>query len=736
MMVDADDAPRLSAYSDILLDHKWLISGIVAFALLVGLVYVTLATPIYRANLLIQIEDSAPDSKSFLNETTGLFEVKTPLTGELQVLGSRMVLNAAAGQADLQVSAQPRYLPLVGAWLARHDVGLSMPILGGYVTGAERIDVTRFNVPPSLEDTGPFIVTTQGGSHYTVRHEMLEAPLNGVLGQPLRYTLSDGVLDIQLSQLAGRPGAKFTVFVSSRDRAIEQLQGRLQLAEQGRQSNVIGVSLEDSNRLRLARVLDAIGEQYVKQNMARKSAEAEKTLAFLDAQLPTFENQLKTSEDAFARFRNQNGTIAFDEEAKVWLKKTADLQSTLLDLQQKRREAEPLFSDQSNKVQTLDKQIGAVQSELGSINTRIAGMPNIQRDALRLEREVRVNSALYQSMQNNALQMRLLKEGKIGNVRLLDKAAVSKVPVKPQKLLVLAFALMMGILIGPAIALVRTRSRPGVHSPNEIELQTGLEVYAVVPHSPEQLLLDQGLNKATAGNLLADIYPHSHPVEILRGLRVGLKISMAAAANNRILITGATPGIGKSFIASNFALLLAQTGKRVLLVNADLRKRVPFGAFGLKQEGGLSELLSGRLNVQQVIHNQVRPNLDVLTTGKLPKMPADMLESNAFLLALDMLSARYDHLVIDTAPVLVAADAAAVGPACGVVLLVARAEKTQMGELNESMRRLAQAGAPINGVLFNGMNFNRRYNGDYGYSHRLYQHAAHQYAVHANPRIL
>ncbi len=736
MMVDADDAPRLSAYSDILLDHKWLISGVVAFALLVGLVYVTLATPIYRANLLIQIEDSAPDSKSFLNETTGLFEVKTPLTGELQVLGSRMVLNAAADQADLQISAQPRYLPIVGAWLARHDVGLSMPILGGYVTGAERIDVTRFNVPPSLEDTGPFIVTTQGGGRYTVRHEMLEAPLNGVLGQPLRYTLSDGVLDIQLSQLAGRPGAKFTVFVSSRDRAIEQLQGRLQLVEQGRQSNVIGVTLEDSNRLRLARVLDAIGEQYVRQNMARKSAEAEKTLAFLDAQLPTFENQLKTSEDAFARFRNQNGTIAFDEEAKVWLKKTADLQSSLLDLQQKRREAEPTFSDQSSKVQTLDKQIGAVQSELGSINTRIAGMPNIQRDALRLEREVRVNSALYQSMQNNALQMRLLKEGKIGNVRLLDKAAVSKIPVKPQKILVLAFALMLGILVGPAIALIRTRSRPGVHSPKDIELHTGLEVYAVVPHSPEQTLLDQGDNKATANNLLADIYPHSYPVETLRGLRVSLKIAMAEATNNRILVTGATPGIGKSFIASNFALLLAQTGKRVLLINADLRKREPRGIFGLKQEGGLSELLSGKLRMQESIHAQVRPNLDVLTTGQLPRMPADMLESKAFILALDMLSSRYDHLVIDTAPVLVAADAAAVAPACGVVLLVARADKTKLEELNESVRRLAQAGTPINGVLFNGMNFNRRYNGDYGYSHRIYHHAARQYAVQSNPKIL
>lgn len=732
MLVDAEEAPRLSAYKDILLDHKWLIACIVALTLLIGLAYVTLATPVYRANLLVQVEDSAPDSKSFLNETTGMFEVKTPVSGEIQVLGSRMVLNAAAEQAGLQTSAQPRYLPLVGPWLARRAVGFSDPLLGGYVSGTERIDVTRFNVPPSLEDTGPFIITTLGGGRYRVSHELLDVPLEGVVGQPLRQTLSDGVVDIQLGQLSGKPGAQFNVYAASLDRAVDALQGRLQMVEQGRQSNVIGVTLEDSNRVRLAAVLNAIAEQYLRQNMERKSAEAEKTIMFLNTQLPIFERQLRASEDAYAHFRNENGTVAFDEEAKVWLAKTATLQTSLLDLQQKRRETEPYFTDQSSRVLTLDKQIGAVQGELGALNSRIAGMPNVQRDALRLERDVRVNGALYQSMQSNVLQMRLLKEGKTGNVRLVDKAAVSKVPVKPQKLIVLALALVLGLMAGPALAIWRSRSRPGVHNPEEIEVHTGLDVYAVVPHSPEQLLIDRGTGrKKSSGTLLADVSPHSHPIEALRELRVGLKIAMAEASNNRILVTGATPGIGKSFIARNFAMLLAQSGKRVLLINADLRKRDLSGTFSLPHEGGLSELLTSKLNAQQAIHVQVRPNLDVLTTGKLPRLPADMLESAAFTVALDELSSRYDSVVIDSAPVLVAADAAAVAPACGLVLLVARAGKSQLGELNESVRRLAKAGVKIDGVLFNGMDFSRRYNGNQGYRHGGYKYSEYEYAAKA-----
>jgi tyrosine-protein kinase Etk/Wzc len=600
--------------------------------------------------------------------------------------------------------------------------------LGGYVTGAERINVARFTVPASLEDTGPFTITARGGGRYTVRHELLEAPLEGVVGQPLREKLPDGVLEIRLSELAGKPGAEFTVSVASRYRAIERLQERLQLSEQGRQSNVIGVTLEDSDRVRLAAVLNAIGEQYVRQNMERKSAEAEKTLAFLNAQLPIFQRQLQGAEDAFARFRNKNGTVDFDEEAKVWLKRTSDLQSSLLELEQRRREADVGFTGQSPRIQLLNKQIGAVQGELNALNARIAGMPNVQRDALRLERDVRVTGTLYQSMQNNVLQMRLVKEGKIGNVRLLDKAMVAKMPVKPQKSLVLAFALLLGVLVGPALAILRTRSRPGVHNPDEIEACTGLDVYAVVPHSPDQTLLDRSADKASSGTLLADAYPHSLPVEALRGLRVGLKPTMAEASNNRILITGATHGIGKSFIASNFAMLLAQSGKRVLLVDADLRKGDLDQQFGLRGEGGLSELVTGELGTQQAIHAQVRPNLDVLTTGKLPRMPADMLESQAFVQALDMLSSSYDLVIIDTAPLLVAADAVAVASECGVVLLVTRAEQSQLGELNQSIRRLAQADAPITGVLFNGMDFSRRYKGSHAYRPGGYRYAEYKQA--------
>ena len=195
-------------------------------------------------------------------------------------------------------------------------------------------------------------------------------------------------------------------------------------------------------------------------------------------------------------------------------------------------------------------------------------------------------------------------------------------------------------------------------------------------------------------------------------------------------------GVGKTTTTVNLAAGLSQIGKRVLVVDLDPQGNLAedLGYTGDDRDdrgAALADALQthGRFVSEPV--RQVRPNLDVLTTGKLPRLPADMLESEAFTRALDELSPRYDCVVIDSAPVLVAADAAAVAPACGLVLLVVRAGKSQLGELNESVRRLAKAGVTIDGVLFNGMDFSRRYNGNQGYRHGGYRYSEYQYVAEA-----
>lgn len=293
-----DDNIRLSEYLDILIDYRWLVAGITAVAVAIGVAYALLSTPVYQSNLLIQVEDSAPDAKNFLGDTANLFDVKTPASGEIQIIRSRMIIGGAVEATRLYINARPRYVPVVGEWLARRARGLSDPgFLGmsGYVSGTETINIPKFDVPPAFEDQAPFTITVQPGDQFILTHPDLGEPVTGSVGKLLTRQLPEGALALIVSQINGKPGAQFLVSRASLLATTEDLQKRIQLSEQGKQSNVISATLEDSDRERLRRILDEIGMQYVRQNIDRKAAEAEKTLQFLDSQLPDFKKQLESS---------------------------------------------------------------------------------------------------------------------------------------------------------------------------------------------------------------------------------------------------------------------------------------------------------------------------------------------------------------------------------------------------------------------------------------------------------
>jgi tyrosine-protein kinase Etk/Wzc len=725
-----DDEVNLAQYVDILLDSKWLIGGVAALSLAIGVAYALLAKPVYESDVLIQVEDSSSASsaaQSLMGSAASLFDVKTPASGEIEILRSRMVIGRAVDATKYYVSAQPNYLPLIGSWLAQRAEDLSSP-LAGWVSGTESIVVPQFDVPAAFEGKA-FELTADGAGGYTLTQADLNTPLRGKIGQLLQANTEQGPLRLLVASLAGQSGATFALRRDNRTQAIDDLQATMSIAEKGRQSGILNASLQGTDTQRLVTILNEIGRQYVRQNIDRKSAEAEKTLNFLDHKLPDFKQDLEASEEAYNHFRNQNGTIALDEEAKLALGQTVELQTKLFEAQQEKRQLEAKFTAQHPNVQTLNKQISAWQGEISHLNSRIKAMPTVQQDALRFQRDIAVNTELYQAMLNNALQLQLVKEGRTGNVRLLDEAVVPPEPIKPRKALVAALALALGLFAGVAIAIGRNAFFRGLRSSQEIEAQTGLNVYSIIPLSTTQKTIAQQVaNRVRGVHLLAHSHTADPAVESLRSLRTALQFAMLEAANNRILITGATPGLGKSFVSSNFAGVLAAGGKRVLLLDADMRKGYINQFFSLKREGGLSELIVGNISLHDAVRKNVVPNLDVITTGVFPPNPAELLMSDAFGRLLNEISPLYDMVIIDTAPVLVAADTAAAARQAGIVLLVARFEQTHAGELTESVKRLAQSGTMVNGVLFNGVDTSRRYTGAYGYKYGGYRYATYEYA--------
>ncbi len=728
-----DDEINLLDLLDVVIDSRWLIASVTAGAIAIGVAYALVSTPIYEANTLIQVEDSKSGGMgSLLGDMGSMFDIKSSATAEIEILRSRLVVGQAVTNLKLDLEVTPNYLPLVGRWLARRATEPSKPGLlgfGGYVSGTEDLQVARLQVPQALEGKRYSVLLTAQG--YTLRSPEGEILGQGFMGQPLVFKHEGAVGELLVARATGLPGAEFFVTAASRLGITEGLQNSMVISEKGKQSGVISTSLQGADPHLIARILNEVGTLYVRQNVERKAAEAEKSLSFLNTQLPQLRKELENSEGKFNKFRNQNGTFDLGSEAKVVLDQAVKYQTSLIELQQKRKELESRFTAAHPSIQTIDAQIKSISAELTALGGKVKTFPNVEQDLLRLTRDVKVNNELYTTLLNSFQQLRLVKEGKVGNVRLVDVAVVPERPVKPKRSLVVALAGVLGLLAGLALAFVRNSLRPGIKDPNDIEQHVGLHVFATVPHSEEQVLQAQNVKAKTAGtHLLAITAPQDPAIESLRSLRTALQFAMLDAPNNIVLVTGPTPGIGKSFTSANFAAVLGAANKRVLLVDADLRKGHLNQYFGLARSRGLSEVIAGSLALSDVLHRQVAPMVDFLSTGTIPPNPAEVLMAPATQALLQQVSALYDLVIIDTPPVLAASDTAILAPLVGAVFMVARADITSLSELQESAKRLGQIGVTTRGVIFNDLNLSRRrYGYGYGYGNKYsrYRYTQYQY---------
>ncbi len=715
----AEDKLDLHSVLDMIYLDRKLAAAIALLIALLGMAYAFLAKPIYEADFSIQIEDSPGSAKNLLGDVSALFDTKTAASAEIEILRSRMVVSKAVDNLALHVTAAPKYLPLVGRWLGSRSKELSSPILGGYVWGNEAIEVTAFNVPEELEDQ-EFTLIADGNGGFELIQAEHDLALRGKSGLLEVYDTPLGKIELAVAKLKANAGATFMLERGSRLDAVEELQEKLKIAEKGKQSGVIGVTLEGKDPILTSAILNEIGREYIRQNVERKSEEAKKSIEFLGKQLPELKRNLEAAESKYNSLRDTRGTIDIGEEGKGLLQQNVATEVKLVEFKQRREEMLARYKPQHPVVANIEAQIRILENQKAGIQAQIKKLPSLEQDVLQLMRDVKVNTELYTSLLDTSQQLNLLKASKIGTARVIDYAEIPKKPIKPKRLMIAGLATLLGLFAGVAAALIRKAMRGAIDDPKTIEDATGLPVYASILESKQQEQLAKKIAAKEQGRfVLAETDPDDVSIESLRSFRVALQFAMLEAGNNRVMISGPTPSLGKSFISANLAAVLGQAGKRVLLLDMDLHKGHLNQYFGLRREDGLAELLVGEKTLEQTINKNVVQNVDFMPAGTRIANPSALLLNERLPQMFEQVSSKYDIVLVDAPPTLLVSDVAVIGMHIGTTFLVVRDSVSTMADLQVSLKRLEQARVEVKGVLFNGQL--QRVTSSYAYKYGNYK---------------
>ncbi|QIT19598.1 polysaccharide biosynthesis tyrosine autokinase [Acinetobacter pittii] len=693
---------------------QWkLIALCIILSLVCALLYLRVTPDTYSVDALVQVEDSKGASAALLGDLSQMIEQKSPAQAEIEILKSRLVLGSVIKDLHLNIRVSSTENTFTHRLLSNTEYKTEYNKNSVvFKDGLKSFEIRQFEIPAYYLDKTLHLNFDKQSLRLTdptTEEVILNVPLN----QLNQVTGPHGTWKIALFT-KDQFDATYNITNLSVPAAVNAISANYSVAERGKLTGVLGLNYQGQDKEQITKVLNAILATYSAQNIERRSAESAQTLKFLDEQLPDLKKQLDDAERQFNKFRQQYNTVDVTKESELYLTQSITLETKKAELEQKQAEMAAKYTAEHPAMREINGQITAINKQIGELNSTLKQLPDVQRQYLQLYREVEVKNQLYTALLNSYQQLRIAKAGEIGNVRIVDTAVEPIEPIKPKKFQILILSLFLGGFIGTLVALLRNMLRTGIKDSGQIENELDLPVYATVPRSPIQESRIKILKKKKSIPILAVKNSDDIAIESLRSIRTAIHFALANAKNNIIMIAGPSPEVGKSFISTNLATIFAQGDKRVLLIDADMRRGYMHKYFDVDVKPGLSELLSGQADLQKVLHKTPVANLDVITRGKSPTNPSEILSSNQFKELLEQLQGQYDHIIIDTPPVLAVTDGIIISQYTGVNLIVARYAKSQMKELELTLNRFEQAGVKVNGFILNDI---QRASAGYGYGY-------------------
>jgi tyrosine-protein kinase Etk/Wzc len=618
-------------------DHVLEIIGIAMIIVALALAYVFLGTRIYSADVLVRVDPPDPNELGIDSQNREISPPPPSPAAEMAVMMSRSVLEPVIKQYRFDISVTPRSIPVLGALAEKFATPgqLVAPWLGltSFAWGGERVQVASLEVPQTLLEEKLKLVVLDDGN-YELRGPSNEHLLRGKVGEPA--IASDGV-SMLITRLVARPGTQFEVIRWSTLDAVKRFMESLKITDKVKDTGLVEITYSDRYPDRAARVANALSQQYIASAVATHQRADSATLAFITKELPRLRQELVRTEEALSDYQASSQSLQPTNEAQAYLQGGIELDMQIATLQMQRTQLLERFTPDSRWVVNIDTQLKQLNAARNAFNVRFDGMPVSERKNVDLTREAKVAETIYLGMVQKAEELSVRRASTTGGAHVVDEAITPFRPVKPDPLLIIPGGVVLGLLCGAAFVFIRRHVMTGVTDPLYVERRLSVPVLGEVLFSQHQVSLNQEMaaiirsqlayRGRTAGlqlrrlashrnsgsrdgveamsdgasKVLAERFPGDPSIEALRSVRTALSRDLMRAPNNIVMLTGPTPAAGKSFVAANLAVLHAETGARVLLIDADMRGGHLAYFFGQANSGGLCEVLKGEMQPWEAV---------------------------------------------------------------------------------------------------------------------------------------
>lgn len=716
-----DDEIDLGDLFSVLVRGWRLIALIFVVVVLLGAAYAFFGPATYEWRALIRVNESNPIVQRLSWAQDSSLQEKLAEERLEQFESNRVLIDAlrtTQGNTHVRVLNQ---IPLLGALMARHHEqnheGLAQPFLGldGWAWGGEQVVFKEFSLP--LLASEQFFILERTADGYSLTDDQGEVLLeSGVFGQPMDFQFEGRKGRITVDEIIGRPGTRFEITQEPLFDTLAAIKGDLDIEPLDLSANVqlYVVTYRSSDGLVGPKFIAALVDSFVSQQSQELRSITTAGLSLLKSRESSLRNSVQVAEQNLQQFKAQYPEVSLSASLKNLLEDLLTIEAERAELKLQRDLLTAHYDSEHVLIEELDKHLSKLRQSRDALDDLIGDYIGQEGELLRLERDAQLTQHLYTTVQAELAELQATIDEEAQDVVQTEFNVGKPEVVAPKRALVLAVSVLLGLMLGVFVVLMRAFLRPKVYTPAALQDLSKFATLAIPNNQPRRrwcacLSLGSGRcsrRRAAVHGLLVDAQPGSPALESLRALRAAFDdLPKASELGLKLAFVGPTMGVGKTFVAVNIAALLALEGKRVLVVDADMRRPRLHEYLGYDMNHlGLAQLLEGQGSLQQAL-TEVRPNLTVLPAGQRPVNPTELLLQPAFDELLQSLSAQFDYVIVTTPPILPVADSLAVLRQIDAAYLVVRADQSTYSEVNDALERLQTAGVKqrLSGAVLNGV---------------------------------